>query len=80
MAQFVRCRGKAFCVETEDGCRTCGRSLREIEATRSLVAQTARFILEQDYDNVGEFTSYLAEKIARKVKHARETDDQPAVD
>lgn len=74
VAQFVRCRGKAYCVEGKDGCRTCGRSLYEIETTRSLVEQAAQFILEQDYDNAGDFASYLAEKLERKVKHAREHD------
>jgi hypothetical protein len=72
MALFVRCRGKAFCVDGPRGCRTCGRSHGEIEITRSLVAQAAHFILEQDYDNAREFASYLADKIERTVKHARE--------
>jgi len=74
MAQFVRCLGKAYCVETPEGCRTCGRSTAEIETTRSLVAQAAHLILKQNYENPGEFTSYLAEKIARKVRHAGDTD------
>jgi len=80
MGRFVRCRGKAFCVETADGCRTCGRSLDEIEATRSLVAHAAQFILEQGYDNPDEFTTYLADKIAKKVRHVRESELQSSVD
>ena len=36
MAQFVRCRGKAYCIDSQNGCRTCGRSHSEIETTRSL--------------------------------------------
>ena len=80
MAQFVRCRGKAFCVETANGCRACGRSLHEIEATRSLVARATQLILELAYDNPGEFAAYLAEKIAKKVRHARDSKQQPTVD
>jgi len=74
MAQFIRCRGKAYCVEDTQGCRTCGRSRAEIDSTRSLVACAAQLVLEQDYDNPGEFTSYLAEKVAKKVRHARDAD------
>jgi len=74
MARFVRCRGKAYCVEDTHGCRSCERSRAEIDSTRSLVARAAQFILEQDYDNPGEFTSYLAEIVAKKVRHARDAD------
>lgn len=76
MTRFVRCHGKTYCVEGTDGCRTCGRSHREIDTIRSLVAQAAHFILEQGYDNAGDFTSYLAEKIDRKVRHARADDGE----
>jgi hypothetical protein len=71
MAQFMRCQGKAYCVEETQGCRTCRRSLVEIETTRSLIAQAAQFVLEQDYANVSEFSRYLAEKIEKRVRHAR---------
>ena len=80
MAQFVRCRGKAYCIDSQNGCRTCGRSHSEIETTRALVAQAAQFILEQDYDNVSEFASCLAEKIERKVRHAREQGQRTGAD
>lgn len=77
---FMRCRGKAYCVDREDGCRTCGRSQHEIETTRWLVAQAAEFALEMNYDNASDFTSYLAEKIERKVKYAREQNRLSATD
>jgi hypothetical protein len=76
MTWFVRCHGKAYCLEGADGCRTCSRSRREIDTIRSLVTQAANFILEQGYDNAGDFTSYLAEKIERKVRHARDGDGE----
>jgi hypothetical protein len=71
MGQFVRCRGKAYCLETPAGCRSCGRSHEEIATTRSLIGRAARFVLEQDYENPGAFAYYLAEKVAKKVEHAR---------
>ena len=71
MAQFARCRGKAYCIENTQGCRGCGRSHSEIETFRSLVAQAAQFVLDQGYDDASEFASYLAEKIESKVRHAR---------
>ena len=80
MAVFVRCRGRAHCVEGPGGCRSCGRSPDERETTRLLVAQAAQFILEQNYDNASEFASYLAEKIERKVTHVREQSRQTGID
>lgn len=74
MAVFVRCRGRNYCVEDPEGCRTCGRSRHELDTTRALIARVAQFILEQDYDNAGEFAAYLAEKIETRVRHARDTD------
>jgi hypothetical protein len=71
MAQFMRCQGKAYCVEETQGCKTCRRSVIEIETTRSLIAQAAQFVLEQDYANVSEFARYLGEKIEKRVRHAR---------
>ena len=80
MATFVRCRGKAYCLENEQGCRSCGRSHEEIETARALIARVSQFILEQDYDNAGEFADYLAEKVVKKVRHARADTDKPAPD
>ena len=71
MALFMRCQGKAYCVEETQGCRTCRRSPVEIETTRSLIAEAAQFVLEQDYANVSEFARHLAEKIEKRVRHAR---------
>jgi hypothetical protein len=72
MAEFIRCRGKAYCRENGQGCLTCGRSHHEIQTTRSLIAEATAFILEQHYDNADEFASYLAEKIAAKIRYARD--------
>ena len=80
MAEFVRCRGKAYCVENSHGCRTCGRSQGEIETTRALIDQAAGFILEQDYDNADEFASYLAEKVAAKIRYTRNNTGRTGTD
>jgi len=74
MRRFERCRGRTACLETDSGCERCGRSRAEIDATRALIAQAAAFVLEQGYDNTGEFSAYLAEMIDRKVRHARNAD------
>ena len=74
MARFVRCRGKTYCVEDTSGCRSCVRSHGEIETCRSLVAQAAQFVLDEDYHDAGEFASYLAEKIQSKDNYARSHD------
>lgn len=71
MRRFERCRGKTLCLETETGCGRCGRGRDEIDTTRALIAQTAAFVRCQGYENVDEFVSYLAEKIAKQVRHER---------
>ena len=73
MPAFTRCRGKTACLEDAAGCRACGRSLEEIAQTRALIEQAARFILDREYDNADEFAAYLAEKIMKRVQHARST-------
>jgi hypothetical protein len=67
--RFERCRGKTACLETGTGCERCGRSREEIDATRALIAQATAFVVEQGYDNVGEFAAYLAERIEKKVRY-----------
>jgi hypothetical protein len=71
MPRFERCRGKTACLETETGCERCRRSRAEIEYTRALIAQATEFVLQQGYDNTGEFAACLAEKIDKKVRHER---------
>ena len=69
--RFVRCKGKQYCQEDETGCRTCGRSRTEMDATRALIAAIADLALQQGYENPEEFTAYLAEKSLKTILHRR---------
>jgi hypothetical protein len=71
MTQFRPCAGKTACRDDNVSCLTCGRSLAAIEETRRLIEALAEFVLTQDYDNVDEFTAYVASKVGKKVRHRR---------
>jgi hypothetical protein len=73
MSTFKPCQGKDSCRDNGKFCLTCGRSLAEIEQTRKLIDELAVFVCAQGYDNVSEFTTYVADKIEKKVRHRRET-------
>ena len=73
MSTFKSCRGKASCRDDDNICLTCGRTLAEIEQTRVLIDALAELVCAQGYDNVGEFTAYVADKVEKKVRHRRET-------
>jgi hypothetical protein len=79
MSSFTPCKGKTTCRDDGKKCLTCGRSFAEIEQTRSLIDALAEFVCAQGYDNVDEFSAYVAEKVGKKVKHRRETQMQPDV-
>lgn len=69
MAQFRPCLGKTACVDSDEGCRTCGRSHREISETRRLIDAVAQFALEAGYANHEDFAGYVARKVAAKIRH-----------
>lgn len=72
MKRFQPCLGKTACRDDGQRCLTCGRDFGEIERTRALIDALAELALDQDYENVAEFTAYVAGKVAKKVKHRRE--------
>ena len=72
--RFVRCKGKQYCVEDEQGCRTCGRSPTEMAATRDIIGAIADLTIEQGYENDEEFVTYLAEKALKAIRHRTNTD------
>jgi iron only hydrogenase large subunit-like protein len=57
---------------THDGthCQGCGRSHEEVAATKALVASVVQFTLDNEFENIEEFTTYVAIKAARKVRAA----------
>ncbi len=69
MSEFTPCKGKTACRDDGERCLTCGRSLAEIEQTRSLIDALADFAITQGYDNVEEFAGYVAEKVVKKIRH-----------
>lgn len=75
MSSFTPCKGKTACRDDGEKCLTCGRSFAEIEQTRIMIDALAEFAIAQEYDNVGEFAAYVADKVEKKVKHRRETAD-----
>lgn len=72
MSGFSPCKGKTACRDDGSECLTCGRSFTEIEQTRRLIDALAEFACAQGYDNIGEFTSYVADKLEKKARYRRE--------
>ena len=61
--------GKTACRDDGKQCITCGRSFDEINQTRNLIDALAEFACTQRYDNIDEFSAYVAEKANKKAKH-----------
>jgi len=72
VALFKPCRGREACVDGTEGCRTCGRSFDEIARTARLVDELTTLVLDMEYENLDEFTTYLSRKLEKKVR-ARKT-------
>lgn len=71
MLVFNPCKGQTACRDDGERCFTCGRSLAEIEQTRSLIDALAELAVNQGYDNVEDFAGYVADKVVKKVRHRR---------
>lgn len=70
MSAFRPCLGRDLCMEDAHGCRVCGRSREEIDATRRGIDALADIALRYGYDNIEEFTAWVAHKLEKKI-HAR---------
>ena len=73
MKPFAPCKGKTACRDDGTTCLTCGRSLNEIEEIRRMIDALAELAIGQEYENVGEFTAYVASKVESKVNYRRKT-------
>lgn len=73
--QFVPCQGKTACRDDGSRCLTCGRSLEEIEQLRRLLGELADMAMTYDYANVGDFSDYVARKVAKTVAYRRESNN-----
>jgi predicted Fe-S protein YdhL (DUF1289 family) len=72
MAKFVPCQGKTACREDETGCRTCGRSLDEIVALRSLLDQLATLAVTYGYENQVEYAEYIQRKLIKMIDYRKQ--------
>lgn len=77
MSIFTPCKGKTACRDDGERCITCDRSFAEIEQTRALIEALAGFAMKQGYDNIEAFTSYVADKAVKKVKHRQDPAPSP---
>lgn len=62
--KFSPCNGE--CTDEGARCEGCGRSREEVEATRALVESIAGFAAQMGYENINEFTQFVAKKAAGK--------------
>ena len=69
--KFSPCRGGDFCTKEGTHCQGCGRSHDEVAATKALVAAVMNYALKMDYENIDEFTTFVAERAAKKVRAAQ---------
>ncbi|HEB96257.1 MAG TPA: DUF1289 domain-containing protein [Sedimenticola thiotaurini] len=69
--QFSPCKGGENCTQGGTHCQGCGRSHEEIAATRELIAGITRFALEMGYENVEQFTAFVGDKAAKKIRMAQ---------
>lgn len=63
---FSPCRGGNNCTQDGTHCQGCGRSHQEIAETRQLIDAVAQYALKMGYENVQEFTRFVADKAAGK--------------
>ena len=78
MALFTPCQGKAACRDDGVRCLTCGRSLEEIVWLRDLMGQVAELALEYEYENVEQYTDYLARKVEKMIENRRQEQQRSA--
>ena len=69
--QFSPCKGGDFCSAEGTHCSGCGRSHEEIAQTRDLIGAIVRQALDMGYENVEEFTAFVGQKAAKKIRSAQ---------
>jgi len=69
MSQFKPCQGKMACRDDGTRCLTCGRSLQEIIQLRDLMAQLADLAIDYDYENISEYSAYIAQKLEKSIAY-----------
>ncbi|MES9839537.1 MAG: hypothetical protein ABW134_03195 [Candidatus Thiodiazotropha endolucinida] len=72
MGKFVPCQGKHACRDNVLRCLTCGRGLHEIEQLRQLMDQLASLAIDYGYENIDEYSSYVARKLNKMIAFRQE--------
>ena len=71
MSRFTPCQGKNACRDNGEICLTCGRKLTEIEKLRELMKEITTLAVEYEYENVDDFTQYIARKVSKMIDYQR---------
>jgi len=72
MATFRPCQGKNACRDNGVLCLTCGRKLGEIQTLRELMGQLSDLAVNYEYENVEEFTQYVARKLEKMITYRQQ--------
>jgi predicted Fe-S protein YdhL (DUF1289 family) len=72
MAIFTPCQGKNACRDNGVLCLTCGRKLSEVTKLRELMHELATLAIYHDYDNVDDFTQYIARKVGKMIDYQKQ--------
>ena len=72
MATFRPCQGKNACRDNGVLCLTCGRKLGEIQTLRELMSQLSDLAVNYEYENVEEFTQYVARKLEKMITYRQQ--------
>lgn len=65
---FSPCKGGENCTQDGTHCEGCGRSHAEIAETRQLMDAIAQFAIKMEYENIEDFTQFVADKSAKKIR------------
>ena len=71
MTLFTPCQGKNACRDNGETCLTCGRDLTEIAQLREHMKGITSLAIEYDYENIEEFTQYVARKLTKMLVYER---------
>lgn len=67
--KFSPCNGD--CTEEGTHCEGCGRSHEEVAQTKALVEGIAEYAVKMGYENINEFTQFVAKKATGKAMLAQ---------
>ena len=66
--KFSPCLGGDNCTQGGTHCEGCGRSHEEIAETREIIDSVAEYALKKGFENIDEFTQFVAMRAAGKAR------------